>query len=1289
MRLHTSTYKNFGFALVATVSMMVLLTLVAIAMLSLSTIEQRSSGGSSNEADRMARANARMALMIAIGELQKAAGPDQRVTATSTLLGSSGNAYTSGTTAQDGKKHWVGVWDTSGYNPAAPDSKTFKRWLVSGDEAAVDDIADVGTNPATDDLVIFEGADAAGTVKVPKVEVATTSGNSSYYAYWVEDQGVKADLEWNETLASDTSAAELERAQVRRLSASPGPDYGVLGGPFASTQVQYPIDQGGGSNDYLDDMQKALSPADMGLVMGSTADHSDWLKLHRHDMTFGSRGVMADVKKGGLRRDLSLAFEMDGEKDIVKWNVITGQWDPDHPTLFNQQTGEFVGSGNGEDSSAANYDLLSAPAKPNGLPTYERFLWRNYKGDVVGAPFSPWIYVASDNRRNERPTMRGPNWWALRDYYNLYKRLSGSGGNYTMKARAYYPNRSTEGNLALSDQHAVHYTGQTWDREYVTNERTDSYGSSTGINAGGRRYAYRAARAPYAPVCLGHTALVGIQARDYRSWLAEDKQLQLALTLDPLFYLWNPYNRRITCDQVTLILGNGVPGDVKFKITDNGTETVYTKSIYGLLTKNVSYLEGSKIIFLLKGPFTLEPGEVVIASPLPGGSSNPTGTGELELGYSVGNETGVIMRNLNNWSRIRTSMNATVAFTFLRTDITSSDGGNDAAHELDVSLPEAGVTLADILADLPGKAGEQTQHNLQVLWSGDKGSSSYINPAGADANNYVRTELVSNLIDTSGGFPGIPQKVIFGAHGLLIKPTSPGGGDTAVPGGVNLYPSEIFSRLNPRTWHMQRDTYVASYPNQIYLHATANTDFDVRNLMGIDYSGSSRGAFWGLSYQNTGSTSVPMCNIPSSPILSLVDFAHANLSINSTDPFRAVGNSWSCPLINPDKAFARVRPTSWKQTAQDFSWKINDALFDRYYLSGIAPEFTIGTAGYSATGTLKATLDNFYGVTGTSYKEAKANPAVAPYVPVGKTADDIVTELNPINAATSDAYKKIGAYSMIKGAFNVNSTSVKAWTAFLRANRGVAVDYVASGGSNTNASQTPFPSSGAPVSPDALKPAWAGLSRLTDSQIDALAQSIVDQVKLRGPFMSISDFVNHKMGTVNNATSYTGAIQAALDIESGTGGIGINAASRAAAANSAAVDANAVAGTVSYPSKYLPYPGPVTERATTAGIPTDITQADILRPLAPRLSARTDTFRVRGYGEVTDADGNVIAKAMCEAVVQRLPEYVDAETDPNDNEPWDEFDPDAAEADTLNATNKIYGRRFEIQSFRWLDESEV
>ena len=419
-------------------------------------------------------------------------------------------------------------------------------------EAAVDDIADVGTNPATDDLVIFEGADAAGTVKVPKVEVATTSGNSSYYAYWVEDQGVKADLEWNETLASDTSAAELERAQVRRLSASPGPDYGVLGGPFASTQVQYPIDQGGGSNDYLDDMQKALSPADMGLVMGSTADHSDWLKLHRHDMTFGSRGVMADVKKGGLRRDLSLAFEMDGAAEAAT------------ATLFNQQTGEFVGSGNtaSDPSQRPSQRPDGVSAKPNGLPTFERFLWRDWNG--AGNPFSNEIPLAYDPRRpSYQPTVRGPNWWVLRDYANLYKRLKLSSGQYTMQARAYYPNRSSEGGYAYSDLHSPFGVTQSYDREFTEGSPWPS--SNAPGNSSGPRYLYRPAQANYAPINLGFSALVGIKAVN-----ATATDAALAITLDPLFYFWNPYNRKISCDNIVVTLGRGIPGRVLLAVYRRG-----------------------------------------------------------------------------------------------------------------------------------------------------------------------------------------------------------------------------------------------------------------------------------------------------------------------------------------------------------------------------------------------------------------------------------------------------------------------------------------------------------------------------------------------------------------------------------------------------------------------------------------------------------------------------------------------------------------------------------------------
>ena len=73
-----------GFALVSTLMLMVLLALLAVSLLSLSAISLR--GASQAQAKAIAQANARMALMIAIGELQKHAGPDTRITAPSDIL---------------------------------------------------------------------------------------------------------------------------------------------------------------------------------------------------------------------------------------------------------------------------------------------------------------------------------------------------------------------------------------------------------------------------------------------------------------------------------------------------------------------------------------------------------------------------------------------------------------------------------------------------------------------------------------------------------------------------------------------------------------------------------------------------------------------------------------------------------------------------------------------------------------------------------------------------------------------------------------------------------------------------------------------------------------------------------------------------------------------------------------------------------------------------------------------------------------------------------------------------
>jgi hypothetical protein len=400
-----------------------------------------------------------------------------------------------------------------------------------------------------------------------------------------------------------------------------------------------------------------------------------------------------------------------------------------------------------------------------------------------------------------------------------------------------------------------------------------------------------------------------------------------------------------------------------------------------------------------------------------------------------------------------------------------------------------------------------------------------------------------------------------------------------------------------------------------------------------------------------------------------------------------VGNSHASIFVPSNSIYGNTGMSPQPVTTSDNAWLINDALFDRYYLSGIAPAFDYSGSGgiYNDTGTLKATLDDFYGVTGTSYEDAEANPALAPHVPSGKTSDEIVAELMettlgealdpPTNQ--SPGYKKMGAYSLIKGAFNVNSTSVKAWEALLRTNKNMALANTS--GTDQTGTGTPFPGVKTPVNDSGADTSWDGFSRLTDTEITSLATEIVNQVKARGPFMSISDFVNRQVSSNTNLNA-SGAIQSALDT------LGATTSLKTAAGGLVPQDP-ADTGWQGVP--ILMGDADLTERRTTEGIAADIRQAEVLRALAPRLSARTDTFRIRGYGEVTDSNGNIIAKAMCEAVVQRLPEYVDVDTDPDDNEPWDEYDPDAAAADTLNAINQTYGRRFEIRSFRWLDDSEV
>ncbi len=92
--------------------------------------------------------------------------------------------------------------------------------------------------------------------------------------------------------------------------------------------------------------------------------------------------------------------------------------------------------------------------------------------------------------------------------------------------------------------------------------------------------------------------------------------------------------------------------------------------------------------------------------------------------------------------------------------------------------------------------------------------------------------------------------------------------------------------------------------------------------------------------------------------------------------------------------------------------------------------------------------------------------------------------------------------------------------------------------------------------------------------------------------------------------------------------------------------------------------------------PGHVSQDHVIALLAPILFVRSDTFVIRAYGEVRNPVlGTGEGEAWCEAVVQRVPDYVDDSDRPGDP-------PSAVD-------NHTYGRRFIITHFRWLTVADL
>ena len=122
-----------GFALLLTITLLAFLVVLLVGLASYMRVETAVSGNTQRQAQ--ARQNALMALNIALGQLQAAAGPDQRVTATADSFGGA-----------TGTRHFTGVWQV---DPAAT-KPTLLTWLVSGNELQAGGVAaPLSVTPAT------------------------------------------------------------------------------------------------------------------------------------------------------------------------------------------------------------------------------------------------------------------------------------------------------------------------------------------------------------------------------------------------------------------------------------------------------------------------------------------------------------------------------------------------------------------------------------------------------------------------------------------------------------------------------------------------------------------------------------------------------------------------------------------------------------------------------------------------------------------------------------------------------------------------------------------------------------------------------------------------------------------------------------------------------------------------------------------------------------------------------------------------------------------------------------
>jgi len=1177
-----------AFVLVSVLLLIAVLTVLVVMGTMVAQIERTAASNAAKV--ELARAHALFGLEVALDQLQTAAGPDQRITARAENLDSD---PTTGSVDGVLQPFWTGVWRTGAkrldggvdpqrveslgaVNPTAASKVDRATWLVSNPRAGGAD-----PNPltftgnligSTRDAVVMAtnhgSAASVATVAVPLVEIQGPRGSETAttgaYAYWVADEGVKASVAL-EDFGLNSGSSNNSEGQLRFFGP---PSYGVHKGlaTLGGTDVR---------SDPL--LERVGSLAALSRLDGAGGVDFAGARQALADFTLRSRGVLADVRRGGLKKDLTAALESTG--------------------AYAEMTAAF------------------------GLG--EQMLYRSASSAGVTVPTVD---------TGISPPMDGLQWLSLFGHYNSYKA--------TMAAPT-----PTHG---------------------APRDPTSSNGLSTLPMVSSPRV-YSIGQGGVAPKLGGLMPVpVAYRVDIALSSYEEAGVWRLRLHYYPQLVLWNPYSVRLSTTDFQFQRRIGAfavgvysptnPGVTCIRITANESGAVTTIPYFRVNQAAAAYR--LELRTAVGQAAVMEPGETRVFA-LDADREFPTPATAISFTNLVSNEN--TSADFSQFCDVQTGASTQGLST--GPAFTTADPNTIISVELAARFLRCQYVETFILPN-----------RLKWPWNGGTVRSM----AGGNWNLPAPPSSWPTGL-TISQLNGAPLRIIgFYVRQKGLNPSAStstySNASTTVPvfagNSPTLNPIEDMSSF---AW---QEVYLSPFGT---LYTNGQTDVQAA------LSGNTLETSFGLESVGVAppGTRVVLRDVPTQPMVSLGQFMHmpaANFwdiggfqSLAFGSMF--VGGGYASPiLLTEANAGTSTTGTVSGDPPNNFlylddSFLANEALFDRFFFSTVPP----------------ATLPSHAPPRWQAFNQANSGTNVSD-TSLPLLNQRLHIHQRPGMPTPMDAlrnWQRAAGHLMLDGAFNVNSTSVNAWKAFLG---GLSNSDLRLWNASTGAMDTTDHAGGVLVSrfwsaagrtgEDQL---WSGVRRLDDAQLDELARRIVEQVKLRGPFLSMADFLNRRLGA-NSPLTRSGALQAAIDSTTPD----INAAVKAAGRTvNAAV-----------PPEPGRVPSLLTENmrdsngnvwTTALGAPGYLMQQDLVQSYAPLMTVRSDTFLIRVYGETRNAvNGRVEGRARGEALVQRFPDFVDR------------FDPAvtgldgaAAALSSLNTNNQTFGREFRIVSFRWLNDDEI